>query len=63
MIYTYDDLVDKTAAELMEIKQAKLDELAEVKKQKNIIICNILSLQGMIKTESHGIQEGEADDN
>lgn len=63
MIYTYDELLEKTTDELLEIKKTKQDELAEVRSKKLIIIGNILSLQGMIKTESSDIREGGDDDN
>jgi len=47
----WEKLSEKTMPELEAIKQAKMQELFEIREQKNVLIGNIISLQGMIQIE------------
>jgi hypothetical protein len=57
--HTYEDLADLTLGELEEIKEDKMNDLCAIKKEKAVLISNILSLQGMAKEERKRTQEWE----
>ena len=58
MIYSYEELESRTMKELKAIKEGKQKELYAVRKDKDILISNILSLQGMIEAEKEPTDEG-----
>lgn len=49
--YVFEELIELTTEELEVIKKEKQDELYKVRQDKAMLCANIITLQGMIKTE------------
>jgi hypothetical protein len=59
MNYNYNDLMNLKFHKLQELKKEKLKELFDITYKKNILIANILSLQGMIILENQKDKKDE----
>lgn len=50
-LYTHSRLMEMTEAELIEVKNEQISELADIQNRKLVIVGNIMSIQGLMKKE------------